>query len=665
MPYFSIIVPVYNVAPYLREALDSIVAQTFTNWECICVDDGSTDGSGEILDEYATKNSRFKVCHKKNGGVSHARNFGLELATGDYIGFVDADDVISRFWLQAVRDVIERTRADMIKVGFRRDIVNDEYMPTICPKTYTGVDLYEWSCLRGGLTVQNFYRREVLEGVRFPEGMRVYEDGVFNLHALLHVTTGAQCDFDGYWYRPSETSSFSHGVSEDEYVRLIDELGRWYVCAQPALVSSNANTVAHDHIVQYVNNVTSNWFAGKSLFQCKDGQALRRTLASCRKKYQLSLSSGILLRRICFWLYLQGIAQTPYVAFVRLSRRWRRTHMGGNERVSTPLSLGASTVYAAWWNNEVKRKGCTSGGIASVLAESVVADGGVVAGAAYGQGLSVRHVLVDDYADLKCLRGVKYVHGNIGRDVYDGIAAALKTGRRVLFVGLPCQAAAMRKVFGLDLRLLIVDLVCFGAPPQTLWQKYVTWLEGRKGKRIRNINPRDKKHGWGRKTYWRYEWEDGAIERKLSVFDPYAQAFYSAIAFRSCCYRCPFRGAEHKSDITIGDGWGVEQIPELKPHVKAGISIVVCHTPQGNKVLETLKDDVATLSIPESLLAKDNRPYWFSPAKPSFHEKFMRDLMCDDFGKLVQKYDLKTSRWTYIKGMIRRTAKNVLGRLFV
>lgn len=93
MVTFSIIVPVYNVAPYLRECLDSLLAQTFTDWECLCVNDGSTDNSGAILDEYAAKDRRFKVFHKPNGGVSSARNLALDHAQGDWFAFLDSDDL--------------------------------------------------------------------------------------------------------------------------------------------------------------------------------------------------------------------------------------------------------------------------------------------------------------------------------------------------------------------------------------------------------------------------------------------------------------------------------------------------------------------------------------------------------------------------------------------
>ena len=94
-PIGSIVIPVYNVAPYLRECLDSLLAQTCTDWEAVCVDDGSTDGSGAILDEYAAKDSRFVVVHQENRGVSAARNAAIDVAKGEWLVFLDADDAIA------------------------------------------------------------------------------------------------------------------------------------------------------------------------------------------------------------------------------------------------------------------------------------------------------------------------------------------------------------------------------------------------------------------------------------------------------------------------------------------------------------------------------------------------------------------------------------------
>ena len=94
LPKVSIIVPVYNVAPYLRQCMDSIINQTYRNIEIICVDDGSTDESGEILDEYAKSDNRISEAHTNNSGVASARNTGLSLASGEYLLFVDGVDWI-------------------------------------------------------------------------------------------------------------------------------------------------------------------------------------------------------------------------------------------------------------------------------------------------------------------------------------------------------------------------------------------------------------------------------------------------------------------------------------------------------------------------------------------------------------------------------------------
>lgn len=102
MPKVSIIVPVYKVEQYLPRCIDSILSQTFTDFELLLIDDGSPDSSGLICDEYAKKDNRIRVFHKENGGVSSARNYGLHLACGKYISFVDADDVIHPFFIETL-----------------------------------------------------------------------------------------------------------------------------------------------------------------------------------------------------------------------------------------------------------------------------------------------------------------------------------------------------------------------------------------------------------------------------------------------------------------------------------------------------------------------------------------------------------------------------------
>lgn len=127
-PKISVIVPVYNVEKYLHRCIDSIFAQTFTGFELLLIDDGSKDKSGEICDEYARKDARVRVFHKANGGVSSARNVGLDNAKGEYICFCDADDWVDRIWLE---DFCDKLPCDMVVQGYKYQKVDDSLWQTV------------------------------------------------------------------------------------------------------------------------------------------------------------------------------------------------------------------------------------------------------------------------------------------------------------------------------------------------------------------------------------------------------------------------------------------------------------------------------------------------------------------------------------------------------
>lgn len=120
-PIISIIVPIYNVDKYLHQCLNSIKSQTFKDWECILVDDGSKDASASICDEFVSSDARFKVIHKENGGLSSARNAALKVAVGQYIGFVDADDWIEPEMFEELYCLVKENDADMAMVGFTKE----------------------------------------------------------------------------------------------------------------------------------------------------------------------------------------------------------------------------------------------------------------------------------------------------------------------------------------------------------------------------------------------------------------------------------------------------------------------------------------------------------------------------------------------------------------
>lgn len=183
----SIVVPVYNVRAYLPQCLESLIGQTYRNLEIICVDDGSTDGSGAILDEYAAKDDRIKVIHQENAGVSAARNRGLDFAVGEYVTFVDGDD-----WIE--RDGYEKA---MVGAMENVDIIHFGTCLDSWGETEEAKKLQQWfSCqLPDGIqplpvlygvmnsnVTNKLYRRALIEkyGIRFPEHVAYAEDLAFH-----------------------------------------------------------------------------------------------------------------------------------------------------------------------------------------------------------------------------------------------------------------------------------------------------------------------------------------------------------------------------------------------------------------------------------------------------------------------------------------------------
>lgn len=205
MPKFSIIIPVYNVAPYLRECLDSVLAQTFIDWEATCVDDGSTDGSGAILDEYAAKDARFHVIHQKNAGVSAARNAALDVAKGEWIAYLDADDVWHHEFLSEIADVIGRYSDCKL---FRHGVVRyRDGMPCGFGQStarFDEIDISHGMSLAdfcGHYFCQHVYRRDLIGPVRFPCYLRGEDRVFFGSIVLTRCDKIAVSEAPRYGYR--------------------------------------------------------------------------------------------------------------------------------------------------------------------------------------------------------------------------------------------------------------------------------------------------------------------------------------------------------------------------------------------------------------------------------------------------------------------------------
>lgn len=178
----SIIIPVYNVAAYLPAAIESVLGQTFEDFELILVDDGATDGSGALCDGFARADSRVRAIHQENAGVSAARNTGLEAARGDYIGWVDSDDLIERDMLSRMITLAEEHGADIVQCEHDRSGSLNDAERTETVEIMDGPAFVRRIFTKQGGRYTNqvalwskLYRKELFDGIRFPEG-RVYED---------------------------------------------------------------------------------------------------------------------------------------------------------------------------------------------------------------------------------------------------------------------------------------------------------------------------------------------------------------------------------------------------------------------------------------------------------------------------------------------------------
>jgi len=208
---------------------------------------------------------------------------------------MDADDAIGVDWLKSAADAIEAARPDIVKMRLRRDNQWADYSRPQSFATYRGAGIYGWSGLRGGMTVQNFYRRGVLSGVRFPPGMRIYEDGVFNLHALVNCDLGVQVEYDGYWYRFSETSSFKKRILASEYARLITELRDWFAASKAHLDGIAATETAAARIVHYVRRMLLQWARGVDGNGAAEAKEIAFALREARNKAELDFADCGLL----------------------------------------------------------------------------------------------------------------------------------------------------------------------------------------------------------------------------------------------------------------------------------------------------------------------------------------------------------------------------------
>lgn len=212
----SIIVPVYNVKDYLKTCIDSILQQRYTNWELLLIDDGSSDGSGAICDNYRSCDSRIKVFHKANGGVSAARNCGLQNMNGSYFTCVDADDWLDNNYLSSLMEEALNTGSDVIATGYKRVYENNETdNHYIVDKCTTITNAAALDCALDpknswvGFACGKLYKKSVVQAncIQYDTEISICEDSLFNYMVLSHSNMVTLIPGNYYNYRIRSNSA--------------------------------------------------------------------------------------------------------------------------------------------------------------------------------------------------------------------------------------------------------------------------------------------------------------------------------------------------------------------------------------------------------------------------------------------------------------------------
>lgn len=296
----SIIIPIYNVEQYLSQCIESIITQTYTDFEVLLINDGSTDKSGEICDNYALKDSRIHVFHKKNGGVSSARNVGIEHATGEWINFIDSDDWISADYFEKLMQDTEI--ADLTFWGFtlhNPDGSQTEYKPKeqyACGKdkiestlAYLKQNQQQLEYL--GYTFNKLFKTSIIKekNIRFIENLSIREDEIFTLSYASHINSVKVKSSLSYNYRILHSSLTHRKKPANEYLCLIEQLNKVlhpYSNTQLLLAEQNSILIHLFNALIADKPFAKSWFKLLNQFITK-GQFLNQQKNITNKKMNL------------------------------------------------------------------------------------------------------------------------------------------------------------------------------------------------------------------------------------------------------------------------------------------------------------------------------------------------------------------------------------------
>ncbi len=308
MPLISLIIPLYNAEKYLRPCLDSVKNQTFDDFEVLCINDGSSDDTAEIVTEYVTEDSRFRLIEQENAGCSMARNHGIKSSVSPYIAFLDQDDMLHPQALEALYHLITRYNADVAE--FKNKTVPDNFVlrdpvhydidklpAEFCPDAF---QFYFRNPKGGSVLVWNrLYKRDAIAGIEFPQDIQPAEDTIFSLKVMFHVLNIVHTDTELLFYRDSTTSVMNQGKT-DKYVRVHAAAGQ--VLYDYFIKSGRVKDKQQYKLIErYISRFIFKSVVSQPLRRMNDPATRLQSLAKARELVMPLYEEGALQPRLLGW----------------------------------------------------------------------------------------------------------------------------------------------------------------------------------------------------------------------------------------------------------------------------------------------------------------------------------------------------------------------------
>ncbi|UQD56150.1 glycosyltransferase family 2 protein [Flavobacterium sp. K5-23] len=257
----SVIIPCYNQGNFLNETLESVYKQTYSDWECIIVDDGSIDNTMEIAQSWVSNDKRFKYYNKENGGVSSARNYGIELAQGEFLQFLDSDDILDMKKIEISINLLKlpkNSEVQMVISNFKM-ISSDskEFYPAFCELTYESLSFENFLYNFFSIQIQcGFFDVKLFESIKFPENLSAQEDWVVWVHLFKNKPNYIFKNLPLAYYRINPTGRMMTMGADDNQIKVLDSLKEILTYHQYHQFSVHLMSKYYDSTKLFRNNLT-------------------------------------------------------------------------------------------------------------------------------------------------------------------------------------------------------------------------------------------------------------------------------------------------------------------------------------------------------------------------------------------------------------------------